>query len=137
MSPQHNNSGTFTLILSLQTSHVTRQHSIKILSVYLENHRLAGEKPTIGPHQELYHHHTLFFKYTLILSSHLYKGLLNHLFPPCFPTKTVCNFLISPMHDPCTTYLVPLDLITLIIFSDEQIMKILIMLFSLYSSYDC
>jgi hypothetical protein len=41
------------------------------------------------------------------------------------------------MHDPCTTYLVPLDLITLIIFSDEQIMKILIMLFSLYSSYDC
>lgn len=120
MSPQHNNSGTFTLILSLHISQVTRQHSINIPSVYLENHRLAGEKPTIGPHQELDHHHTLFFKYTLILSSHLYKGLPNHLFPLRFPTKIFCAFLISPMHDPCTSCLVLLDLITLIIFRDKS-----------------
>jgi hypothetical protein len=53
----------------------------------------------------------------LILSSHLLLGLPSGLLPSGIPTKILYTFLISTIRVTCPVKLVPLDLITLILFN--------------------
>jgi len=53
----------------------------------------------------------------LILSSHLRLGHPSGLFPSGFTTKILYAFLISPIRVTCPTHVIPLGLITLIIFA--------------------
>jgi hypothetical protein len=54
----------------------------------------------------------------LILSSYLHLGLTYILFPSGFPTKILCEFLISYMRATCPTHLTILDFITPIVFGE-------------------
>ena len=45
-------------------------------------------------------------RYILILSSHLRLGLPNGLFPPGFPTRTLCTPLPSPIRATCHAHLI-------------------------------
>jgi hypothetical protein len=56
----------------------------------------------------------------LILSSHLCLALQSDLFPSGFPTKTLHNFLSSPMRATYPTHLIHLDLICLMTSGDKQ-----------------
>ena len=48
----------------------------------------------------------------LILSSHIRLGLTSGPFASCFPTKTLCTHLLSPIRATCPAHLILLDLIT-------------------------
>ena len=48
--------------------------------------------------------------------SHLWPGLTSGLFPSCFPTKTLYEFLFSSMHTTCPTHLILLDVIPRTLF---------------------
>jgi len=64
----------------------------------------------------------------LILSSQLRLILSSGLFPSDVPAKILYAFLISLMHVTCAVYLILLDLITLIIFTEAyKLWKLLIM----------
>ena len=56
----------------------------------------------------------------LILSFHLCLGLPSGLFPLCFTTKTLYASLLSITLATCPAHLVPIDLITRIIFDKES-----------------
>jgi hypothetical protein len=54
----------------------------------------------------------------LMLSSHLHLSLASGHLPSGFPTKMLYAFLIPPIHCQVPAHLIPLHLITLIIFSE-------------------
>jgi hypothetical protein len=56
---------------------------------------------------------------TLILSTHLCLGLPSGLLPSGFPTNSLHVFLFSPNHATCSTHLILLDLIILLILGKE------------------
>jgi len=60
----------------------------------------------------------LSLRFLLILSSHMCLGLSGGLFPSSFPTKILYIFFSSPMRSTFPVHLIPLYLITLIIFSE-------------------
>jgi hypothetical protein len=82
----------------------------------------CSQEPTIGlysePHESCPHSQNP-FKIDFILSSHLHLGLPSGL-PSSFPAKILYALLISPMHATCCTHINSLDLITLIIFGEEN-----------------
>jgi hypothetical protein len=47
------------------------------------------------------------------------KSLPNGFFPLGFPTKIMNAFVISPMHATCHAYVIVIDVIILIIFSEQ------------------
>jgi len=55
----------------------------------------------------------------LYVYSHVLLGLPSGLFTSCSLTKILCPFLIAIMLATCPAYLNLIDLITLVIFSDE------------------
>ena len=60
-------------------------------------------------------HFTTSLRFILILPSHLCRGLPSGLFLSGFPTKILYAFHFSPMRATCSTNLILIDLITLII----------------------
>ena len=55
----------------------------------------------------------------IILSSHLRLGLPSGLFPSGFPTRTLCNPLLSPIRATCPAHRILLDFTTRTIFGKE------------------
>jgi hypothetical protein len=78
-------------------------------------------------------HHPTSRTSVLILSSHLQLGLPSDRFPSGFPTKTPYAPLLSPTRATCPSYLILLDLITLI--SGEECRSLSSSLCSLLHSY--
>ena len=58
-------------------------------------------------------------KFTSIFSSHLRLGLPNCLFPSCFPAKSLCTPLFSPIRATYPAHRILLDFITGAIFGAE------------------
>jgi len=56
----------------------------------------------------------MFLRSVLILSSHLRLGISRCVVPSGYPAEAVYELLMSPMRATCPTYLILLDLITLI-----------------------
>jgi hypothetical protein len=54
------------------------------------------------------------------LSTHLRLGLPSGLYPSGFPTNILYAFLVSPLRVTCPAHLILLDLIILIMFSEEH-----------------
>ena len=63
--------------------------------------------------------HPTSWRSILILPFHLRLGLPGGLFPPGFPTKTLCTPLHSPIRGTCPTHLILLDFITRTILGEE------------------
>ena len=63
--------------------------------------------------------HPTSWRSILILSSHLHLGLASHLFPPGFPTKTLCTPLLSPIRTTCPTHLILVCFITQTMLGEE------------------
>jgi len=70
------------------------------------------QAPTNGPYSELDESSPDIP--ILILSPHVYLGLLSGLFPSGFLIKILYAFLIIPMHATYSTHLILLDLITVV-----------------------
>jgi len=71
-----------------------------------------------SPIQSIYPHPTS-WRSILILSTHLYLGLLSGLFPSGFPTKTLYTPLSSPIWATCPAHHILLDFITRTILGEE------------------
>ena len=69
-------------------------------------------------------HHPTSWRSILILSSHLLPSLPSGLYPPGFPTKILCTPLAHTAI--CPAHLIPLELITRIIFTNIIIIIIII-----------
>jgi hypothetical protein len=63
--------------------------------------------------------HPISLNIYLILSTDLLLGLPSGLFPSGFPTNILYAFLFSLIRSTCPVYLIPLDLIILIMFGEE------------------
>jgi len=57
-------------------------------------------------------------RFILILSSHVWMGLLSSVFPSGFPTEILHEFLIIHMYATCLIHLIHLNLITPITFGE-------------------
>jgi len=63
--------------------------------------------------------HPTSWRSILILSSHLHLGLVSVLFPPAFPTKTLCTPLLSPICATCPAHLILVRFITQTMLGEE------------------
>ena len=55
----------------------------------------------------------------LIISFHLYLGLPNGIFPSVLPTKFLYTPLVPPTRTTCSAHIIPLHLMTRIIFGEQ------------------
>jgi hypothetical protein len=79
---------------------------------------LFSQQPATDPYHPVHTFPPISLIYILLLSYHLRLCLPSGLFPSCFPTKTLYEFLICPMRATCPTHLILLDLITPIAFGE-------------------
>ena len=63
--------------------------------------------------------HPTYWRYILILFSHLRLGLSSRLFPQVFPTKTLYTSPLSAIRATCPPYLILFDLITRTILGEQ------------------
>jgi len=63
--------------------------------------------------------HSTSWRSTLILSSHLCRGLPSGLFPSGFPTRTLYAPLFSPKRATCPAHLILFDFITRILVGEQ------------------
>jgi hypothetical protein len=79
------------------------------------------QQPATFPYsvQERFKLQTHFLKIHLILTSHQRLDLPSGLLPTGFAIKNLWAFLVSLIRGVCTAYLILLDLLIIIIFSDE------------------
>jgi hypothetical protein len=85
------------------SAEVKKEQELYLLSPHAPPWRVAGS----------------LYLFIILLSSHLHVNLRSDLVPSGYLTKTVYEFLISPMHAACSVYLILLDLTTVIIFGEE------------------
>jgi len=88
------------------------------LKVYYHVHNSLPLVPILSQMKPV-HALPSYLRSILILFSNLCPGLPNGLFPSGFPTKILYAFHTSPLGTTCHTHFILLDLITLIIFSEE------------------
>jgi hypothetical protein len=63
--------------------------------------------------------HPISLRSILILSTHLHLGHPSCLFPSSFPTNILYSFIFAPIRTTCPAHLILLDLILLIMLSEE------------------
>ena len=100
------------LVKKFPTFHGTRRFITALTSV--RHLSLSWASPI----QSIYTHPT-YWRYILILSTHLRHGLPSGLLPSGFPTKTLYTSFSSPIRVTCPAHLILLDFITRTILGEE------------------
>ena len=85
----------------------------------LQHSQVPQPVPILSQRNPVHSPTSHFWRYILILSSHLHLGLLIVFFPPGFPTITPCTSLLSPIRATYPAHLILLDVITRTILGEE------------------